>query len=91
MVKLDHDKGLNRSMEFTRTVGNTHEGMAHFSGTGPPGEECWHCEHWNGRRRTNAAMIRNGSCTKFQAMTGKKGATFIGTSKACKYFIKFGG
>jgi hypothetical protein len=62
-LTVGHDQGL------TQCFAESFEGMAHFAGTGPKGEQCKTCRHWgNGSGPKQRAQTR--PCAKFVSITG---------------------
>lgn len=70
----------------------THEGMAHFAGTGPEAKVCAHCLHWRfGQERTfptviSAARPKQAPCAVFVRATGVKSKAVPFDARACKRF-----
>lgn len=75
----------------------THEGQAHFAGSGPNGKTCGDCtfkgyyrkgrERWNEARQEHIARSRKvQGCEKFLRMTGIHGPDIPADALACKYF-----
>lgn len=73
----------------------THEGMAHFAGTGPSGASCRHCKHWDDgkhRRLYRAAKLTGGSapCGKFHELVRRRTRIPVpGNAMACKWFVPY--
>ena len=73
-------------------VVNTHEGMAHFAGTGPSGKVCAHCRHWRfGQERTfptviSAARPKQAPCAEFARATRVRSKPVPFDALACKRF-----
>src|SRR5262245_53655187 len=61
-----------------RRIDATAPGMAHLSGTGPPGTVCEQCT-WYGFSRQNP-----NSCHRYFLMTSQHGAAFPGDTPSCK-------
>lgn len=84
--------GLVLSSKFTRPLGDdfeekllaTHQGMAHFAGTGPQGAICKACEFFGGLAKGD--LTRPATCQKFRSLTGKQGQKIPPSACACKYF-----
>jgi len=90
-----HSNGLTRGYpeEVARRFELSHEGMAHFAGTGPLGEVCKNCVFYGYRRKyldkagnTIRTRFRGNACGKFHQLTGKHGADFPDSTEACRYF-----
>ncbi len=73
----------------------TYVGMAHFAGSGPPGQTCRGCEHWltNGwhaDKMSHRGALKDSVCDAYVRMKGK--AASKSTPKvphsawACRYF-----
>ena len=81
------EKGLGKSrMGLTKIEGypdrdDISPGMAHFSGTGPPGATCGQCRHYGLKDRGFERM-----CTEYRRMAGKWGGNLDRHQSACKYF-----
>jgi hypothetical protein len=58
-------------------------GMAHFSGSGPPGQTCGDCTHLDRVIRKGESKAR---CGMFQKLTGRKGEIINPKFAACRYF-----
>lgn len=57
-------------------------GMAHFTGTGPPGTSCIDCGHFV----VGDKMIQTGSCRQYMQMTRRPGLRFNGRIASCRYY-----
>lgn len=67
-------------------LGRTQQGMAHFAGTGPDGERCGGCLHWQAIPKRATDM----HCAKYRQMVGRKGP-FIkvhSSNWACRHWEK---
>jgi hypothetical protein len=58
-------------------------GMAHFAGSGPPGQTCGSCLHFEGAIKHGISKSR---CSKFQKLTGRKGEVIDPRYACCRYF-----
>lgn len=73
-------------------VVETHEGMAHFAGTGPEGKLCAHCLHWrNGQERQLPTAVTpprpaQAMCSVFFRMTRIKSKPVPFDALACRHF-----
>lgn len=63
------------------------KGMAHFSGTGPPGTHCHQCKHFSGKRpEWEGQPPKRGTC-KLVARFGKsRPAKFSGGELSCNRY-----
>jgi hypothetical protein len=60
-------------------------GMAHFAGSGPPGQTCGDCQHLDRAIRKGISKAR---CVMFQKLMGGRKGEFIDPKFAsCKYFM----
>lgn len=86
MVQLNLSPGLTRPLGdvFEENLVRTHQGMAHFAGTGPVGATCKGCTHFS--TPSHAAAARAATCQKYQRLTGKQGQKIPPSADACKYF-----
>jgi hypothetical protein len=76
---------------FEQNVRRTHNGMAHFAGTGPDRATCHSCAHWGGAEKAAAVKLdlsglKPATCAKFRALTGKLGQKIPHDAAACKYW-----
>jgi hypothetical protein len=90
MTALKLTPGL-ASEPFDRTARASHEGQAHFGGTGPAGECCRGCMFWDRRAVDRGIHAKPARCMKFIRLTGKPGAPVPGAAPACRYFSRFEG
>jgi len=58
----------------------TPSGMAHLSGTGPPGTVCEQCSFYGFH------MQHPNSCYRYYLMVSEHGAAFPAETPSCKYF-----
>jgi hypothetical protein len=66
--------------EPCQLVETTPSGMAHWSGTGPPGTVCGQCGYYGyDGRYTN-------SCLRYYVMVFKHGAAFPAETPSCQHF-----
>lgn len=66
----------------------THEGMAHFAGTGPAGRTCRECIHWDKGNRNNG-WLQPAPCKEFARLSKSKRRSRHAVpddAAACKYF-----
>ena len=59
-LTVGHDQGL------TQRFGESFEGMAHFAGTGPKGEQCKTCRHWGNGAARNSEGKRDRAPNSYQ-------------------------
>jgi len=70
--------------ELDRLAAGTIDGMAHWSGSGPPGTTCGECRFWANEDRPNHYAFR---CAKYFTMMKKWGSRHIPFHQpSCKYF-----
>lgn len=92
-----HIRNLTDPTGIADKVAMTHEGMAHFAGTGPAGATCRHCQHWNdGKNRSlksgaaGIALSGSAPCRKFHELVpGKRRPPVPGHAVACKWFVAY--
>jgi hypothetical protein len=73
--------------EVTADQAQSVPGMAHFSGTGPKGTTCGHCNYWGYRRESKkGGIISVDACKKFHKLTGEHGPAIKAALPSCKYF-----
>jgi hypothetical protein len=58
-------------------------GMAHFAGSGPPGQTCGSCQYIDGAIKNGESKAR---CAMFKKLTGRKGEIISPKYPSCKYF-----
>ncbi len=81
MISLLTPHQTRSNPKIDALAARTAPGMAHFAGTGPRGETCGHCSHFDGKHQL---------CNKFIELTKaqrRRGAPKIKSNlAACKYF-----
>lgn len=83
--------GINREGQerFVAAAQQTHEGQAHFGGSGPLGRTCRECGFW---QKTGSFTAKGGpralSCRKFQDLLflTKAGPRVPHSAHACRFF-----
>lgn len=94
MARLKRTNHLTEAYDdaLEKTLSWTHQGMAHFAGTGPDHTTCNSCAFYGTglRKRTHSEKPADQSCMKYKALTGLKGKTFPRSVKACKYYERGG-
>jgi hypothetical protein len=75
---------IEAATALTRRIDKTSPGMAHLSGTGPPGTVCEQC-FWYGFSWQNP-----NSCHRYFLMTSQHGAAFPADTPSCKRFAPSG-
>ena len=71
-------------------IASTHDGQAHWAGTGPQGETCISCKLFILKRlsaKDRGEADRQGLCSKYAAMKPKARKTFFsGWAEACRFY-----
>ena len=65
---------------FKRLVAATPSGMAHWSGTGPPGTVCEQCSFYG------YGMQHRNSCFRYHEMRSEHGAALPPETPSCQHF-----
>ena len=91
---MTHTPGFTRMFDDAAEDGTrmTPEGMAHWLGTGPDGETCRTCIHferntgyWAKSNTKSPKGLKPGRCGKFKQQTQRWGPTIAHSNMACKY------
>ncbi len=70
----------------------THAGMAHWAGSGPPGLTCRECHFWNKTGRWSASLPgspgepKPSTCNRYKQLMCKRGESVPHDAAACKFF-----
>lgn len=81
--------------DLSEQIKKTHEGMAHWAGSGPAGATCRMCKHWNYRGYKKdpgfgRPELKDATCGRFISMCARsKGLPIPHNADACKYFEEF--
>lgn len=90
MARLKRTDHLTAAYDdaLEKTLSWTHQGMAHFAGTGPEMATCNSCAFYGMglRKRTHTEKPADQVCTKYKALTGRQGKTIPRSARACKYY-----
>ncbi len=71
--------------EVERMAHLTQPGMAYFADSGPAGETCQNCAHFDLHDETGRR--RKAHCRKYAEMTHRCGPMVPKRTPACKYFV----
>jgi hypothetical protein len=80
------------SPELVAQIQKSHQGQAHFAGTGPFAATCGDCVHLGYYRQVHNGAgdtirtQRVGGCAEFHRLTGKHGPAVPRHAEACRYF-----
>lgn len=78
--------------ELESQMRQTAEGMAHWAATGPERTTCRQCSHWNHEgyysagKKIGGNALKPGVCSKYAALTRRKGKKIPHATPSCKYF-----
>lgn len=94
MVRSDISEFLTKA-PVDRMRARTHDGQAHWGGTGPDGKTCRECASWEGGEYRATTTMGGGAlkparCAVFRHLTGQEGKAFPHTARACKHFQQAG-
>ena len=69
--------------QMARQIKMSHEGMAHWAGTGPAGKMCSDCRYM----KIASEKSKKGTCEKFRVMMGlARGKYFPVSTAACRFY-----
>ena len=74
-------------------MSRTHDGMAHFAGTGPDGKTCRTCRYWRTHDTQRLAIVarpKPSTCARYESLLGKRGKAIPHDAHACKYYAAWG-
>lgn len=94
MTLLKATLGLNREgqEEVVQAFNRTHQGMAHFAGTGPIGATCRECKFWQHQKTWSSAsgkghgMPMPARCMRYRQLMHERGKMVPHDARACKHF-----
>ena len=86
--------GLNREgqEEVIGLLSQTHQGMAHFAGTGPAGATCRECKFWQHQKTWSSETGKGhgapmpARCMRYQQLMHEPGKMVPHDARACKHF-----
>jgi hypothetical protein len=82
MVDLARQSHMTDVMTVPRnSLARTIVGMAHFAGTGPAGQTCGSCAHWQTPHGKKILI-----CDKFRQMTGQGSKSIPAGTPCCRHF-----
>jgi hypothetical protein len=90
MTTLNISRILHRD-ETTALAETTHQGQAHFAGTGPFGATCIECKlwmfyDWHSAHGKHGGEPKDAPCAKYRQLMRKEGPKIPHAASACKYF-----